>query len=112
VVAGAGNVYKSEVLFLSRVNPFTPVEALTDAKVAEVVQTARSLLAANVGNAATGAIVTYVGMRRTTRRADPAERLWVYGRAGLPCRECGTLITRRAQGPDARLTYWCPRCQP
>jgi endonuclease VIII len=112
IVAGIGNVYKSEVLFLSRVNPFTPVEALTDAKVAEVVETARSLLAANVGNAATGAIVTYVGMRRTTRRADPAERLWVYGRAGLPCRECGTLITRRAQGPDARLTYWCPRCQP
>jgi endonuclease VIII len=112
VVAGAGNVYKSEVLFLCRVNPFTPVQALTDAKVAEVVQTARSLLAANVGNAATGAIVTYVGMRRTTRRANPEERLWVYGRAGLPCRECGTLITRRAQGPDARLTYWCPRCQP
>ena len=112
VVAGAGNVYKSEILFLCRINPFTRVAALTDGQVAEVVQTARSLLAANVGNVATGAIVTYVGMRRTTRRADPAERLWVYGRAGLPCRECGTLVTRRAQGPDARLTYWCPRCQP
>lgn len=112
VVAGAGNVYKSEILFLCRINPFTRVAALTDGQVAEVVQTARSLLAANVGNAATGAIVTYVGMRRTTRRADPAERLWVYGRAGLPCRECGTLVTRRAQGLDARLTYWCPRCQP
>jgi endonuclease VIII len=112
VIAGAGNVYKSEVLFLCRINPFTPVAALTDAQVAEVVETARSLLAANVGTSATGGIVTYVGMRRTTRRADPGERLWVYGRAGLPCRECGTLITRRAQGPDARLTYWCPRCQP
>jgi endonuclease-8 len=112
VMAGAGNVYKSEVLFLCRINPFTPVAALTDAQVASVVETARSVLAANVGAAATGGIVTYVGMRRTTRRADPGERLWVYGRAGLPCRECGTLITRRAQGPDARLTYWCPRCQP
>ena len=112
VMAGAGNVYKSEVLFLCRINPFAPVASLTDTQVAEVVETARSLLAANVGNAATGGIVTYVGMRRTTRRADPAERLWVYGRVGLPCRECGTLITRRAQGPDARLTYWCPRCQP
>ena len=112
VMAGAGNVYKSEVLFLCRVNPFTAVAALTDAQVADVVETARSLLAANVGATATGGIVTYVGMRRTTRRADPGERLWVYGREGLPCRECGTLIARRAQGPDARLTYWCPRCQP
>jgi len=133
VLAGAGNVYKSEILFLCRINPFTRVNALTDAHVAEVVKTARTLLAANVGNAATGAIVTYVGVRRTrsvgrgaskgppsppSARPRPGRAgtrldtpLWVYGRAGLPCRECGTLITRRAQGPYARLTYWCPRCQ-
>ncbi|MEO8522567.1 MAG: zinc finger domain-containing protein, partial [Acidobacteriota bacterium] len=40
------------------------------------------------------------------------ERLWVYGRARLPCRRCGTPIRVKAQGPHARLTYWCPECQP
>lgn len=112
VIAGAGNVFKSEILFLCRINPFTPVAALTDEQVEAVVTTARALLSANVGEAATGGIVTYAGMRRTTRRADPEERLWVYGRGGLPCRACGTLIARRKQGADVRTTYWCPRCQP
>jgi endonuclease-8 len=114
VLAGIGNVYKSEVLFLCRINPFTTVHALTDAKVAEVVETARRLLAANVGEA-----TAHRGAPRRSRGAPsggglggPFEAPHVYGRAALPCRECGTLITRRAQGPDARLTYWCPRCQP
>ena len=116
VVAGAGNVYKSEVLFLCRINPFTPVNALTDATVAEVVETARSLLAANVGEATQHRGAPRLRRGASERRGIGGRRgphvVQVYGRAGLPCRECGTLITRRAQGPDARLTYWCPRCQP
>ena len=111
VVAGIGNVYKSEMLFLCGVNPFTPVAQVDDARLRCLLATARTHLHANVIDP-TAAIVTYRGYRRTTRRADPAERLYVYGRAGQACRKCGTRIEIRAQGRDARLTYWCPSCQP
>lgn len=110
LVAGAGNVYKSEVLFLCGINPFASVAQVDDDAVLCLLSTARKHLLANVIDP-TAAIVTYRGFRRTTRRADPAERLYVYGRAGKPCRRCGTAIDVRAQGPNARLTYWCPRCQ-
>jgi endonuclease-8 len=111
VVAGIGNVYKSEVLFLCGVNPFTSVADIDDERLRCLLTTARTHLHANVIDP-TASIVTYRGYRRTTRRADPAERLYVYGRAGQPCRTCGVHIEIRAQGRDARLTYWCPSCQP
>jgi endonuclease-8 len=111
VIAGIGNVYKSEVLFGARVNPFARVGALTREQLAEIVAVAMRFMRANVGASASGGIVTYAGMRRTTDRADPSARLWVYGRAGQPCRRCGTAISRQKQGPFARSTYWCPRCQ-
>ena len=110
VVAGIGNVYKSEVLFLTGVNPFTPVAGLSDETLHAILATARIQLRANVIDPS-AAIVTYRGYRRTTRRADPSERLSVYGRARKPCRKCGTAIRVKAQGRDARLTYWCPTCQ-
>jgi endonuclease-8 len=110
VLAGLGNVYKSEVLFMCRVNPFTPVRALEEPSLRSIVDTARHLLVANVSERM-APMTTYTGFRRTTGRDDPAERLWVYGRARLPCRKCGTSIQVRKQGTDARLTYWCPACQ-
>jgi endonuclease-8 len=109
VVAGIGNVYKSETLFLARVHPQAPVSSLDDAKLREVLRIARKLLQANVGDASSE-IVTYRGLRRTTGRTDPAERLWVYGRAGKPCRRCGAPIAYKKTGADARGTYWCPAC--
>jgi endonuclease VIII len=112
VMAGIGNVYKSEILFACRVNPFVLVGSLEEATIARLVETARKFLVANVAERSTmSAMTTYSGYRRTTRRDDPRERLWVYGRARLPCRRCGTPITVRTQGKDARLTYWCGRCQ-
>jgi len=110
IVAGAGNVYKSEVLFLCGVNPFLTVAQVDDERILAILATARKHLQANVIDP-TAAIVTYRGYRRTTRRADPAERLYVYGRSGKACRNCGTRIQVRAQGPHARLTYWCTECQ-
>jgi endonuclease-8 len=112
VIAGIGNVFKSEVLFGARVNPFVPVSQLTREQLQTIVDVATRFMRANVGAAATGGIVTYAGMRRTTGRADPSARLWVYGRGGQPCRRCGTPISRQKQGPYARSTYWCGRCQP
>ena len=109
VAAGIGNVYKSEVLFLCRVNPFTAAQAVADDRVRELLATARRLLKANVTTL--GGITTYLGFRRA-RGADESERRYVYGRARKPCRRCGTPIQVRQQGPHARLTYWCPACQP
>ena len=111
VMAGVGNVYKSEVLFACRVNPFVTVSSLTDQQVDCLVRTARRFLQANVTEGR-AAMTTYMGFRRTTNRDSPSDRLWVYGRAGEPCSRCGTSIQMRKQGRDARLTYWCPACQP
>jgi len=110
VVAGIGNVYKSETLFLERVHPATPARDVGEQTLRALLRTARRLLKANVADA-TSEIVTYRGLRRTTGRTDPEERLWVYGRGGRPCRRCGTTISYRKTGPDARGTYWCATCQ-
>src|ERR671920_841482 len=87
VMAGIGNVYKSEVLFACRVDPFALVSALTDEQVSCLVSTARKYLRANVSEGL-AAMTTYLGFRKTTRRDAPSERLWVYGRVGEPCRRC------------------------
>jgi endonuclease-8 len=110
-LAGLGNVYKSEVLFAARVNPFAPVASLDRPTLNRIVTITLKFMRANATDGSTAAIVTYTGFRRTTRRANPSERLWVYGRSGKPCRRCGTPIARAKQGPNARSTYWCPRCQ-
>lgn len=107
-IAGIGNVYKSEVLFAGHVYPFTQMRALPPERVAELVAIAATMLRQNVAERTTD---PFRG-RRTTGRADPAARLWVYGRGGKPCRRCGTPISRSARGPLARSTYWCERCQP
>ena len=107
-LAGIGNVFKSEILFAARVSPFTRVQALDAAALARIVAIAERQLRANVSD--TGAAAA--GGRTTTNRLDPSARLWVYGRRGLPCRRCGTPIQQAKQGPDARSTYWCERCQP
>jgi endonuclease-8 len=110
VMAGIGNVYKSEVLFACRVNPLTPAGDLNDEQARCLVTTARKFLRANV-TGGLAALTTYAGYRRTFRRDHPGERLWVYGRAGKPCRRCATPVKMAKQGRDARLTYWCPACQ-
>jgi endonuclease-8 len=110
VLAGLGNVYKSEVLFMCRVNPFTRVQDVSDSDLTSLVDASRRVLKTNVSQGLE-LMTTYSGLRRTTGRSDPRDRLWVYGRARLPCRRCATAVRVRKQGPDARLTYWCPQCQ-
>jgi endonuclease VIII len=109
VMAGLGNVYKSEVLFVCGVSPFRRVAEVSNPELENLIATARRLLRINVSTEL-APMTTYTGLRRTTG-SDPSERLWVYGRARRPCRTCGTAIEVRPQGPDARLTYWCPTCQ-
>lgn len=112
LLAGLGNVFKSEVCFISRVNPFRPVGSLSADQLQRIIANARKFMKANVTDAAGDAIVTYTGLRRTTGRADPSARLWVYRRTGEPCRRCGTPIRSHKQGLEARTTFWCPSCQP
>jgi endonuclease-8 len=113
VLAGVGNVFKSEICFLLDLSPFRKVATLSQTQAKEIVATAQRLLAANVLEDSGDLIATYSRKhRRTTNNADPGENLWVYGRKNEPCRRCGTLIQRALQGPNARSTYWCPICQP
>jgi endonuclease-8 len=111
LVAGIGNVYKSEVLFLAGVNPFTPASAVAPEALERMMDLARGLLKDNVIEGSSGQIQTYRNLRQTNRSMDPDQNLWVYGRAGKPCRKCGTPIDMKKMGIEARSTYWCGECQ-
>ncbi len=111
VLAGVGNVFKSEICFACGVNPFRTVASLRAQEIECLLATARRFLAANVAEGAPDGMVTYTGLRRTTGSSNPGARMWVYRRKGLECRRCGTTILMRKQGPGARSTYWCPECQ-
>lgn len=111
IMAGLGNVYKSEVCFACQVHPFRKVSSLTTNEVDCILDRSRKFLAVNVADSAGDGIITYTGPRRTTHAANQGERLWVYGRQGRECRRCGATVLMRKQGSGARSTYWCPDCQ-
>ncbi|HEY7281443.1 MAG TPA: DNA-formamidopyrimidine glycosylase family protein [Actinomycetota bacterium] len=102
VMAGPGNVYRSEICFLRGVDPRTPVGGVRDP--AGMVSLTKRLLEANKGHPA----------RVTTGNTREGQRLWVYGRRAEPCRRCGTPIEKITQGeqPEDRVVYRCPSCQP
>jgi endonuclease VIII len=97
VLAGIGNVYRNELCFVSGHLPTAPVSAVTDPR--RLVSRARDMLWAN----------RFRWSRCTTGDTRPGRQLWVYGRAGRPCRRCGTRINH--DGTAERVTYWCPACQ-
>jgi endonuclease VIII len=101
-LAGIGNLYKSEVLFVERVHPWTPVHDVPD--LARLVTTAQRLMRANRDHPE----------QSTTGFSGRGHEHWVYDRAGEGCRRCRTPIARADQGeaPWTRSTYWCPSCQP
>jgi endonuclease-8 len=105
-VAGVGNVYKSEVLFIEKVNPFEKVGKLDMATLERILTTARALLQANARSDAPAGRTTTVDPK-TGKKLAPS-RLWVYDRAGRPCHRCGTIIRSDSQGAELpRVTYWC-----
>ena len=112
VLAGLGNVYKSEVAFAAGVNPFRQMRTVTAFEMKTMVEAAQRYMRANVADGSGDGIVTYSGNRRTTHAMDQSDRLWVYGRQGKECRRCGAAIEMRKQGAQVRSTYWCPSCQP
>jgi endonuclease-8 len=112
VLAGLGNVYKSEIAFAAGVNPFRAMRTILPGEMRTLVELAQRYMKANVAEGKGDGIVTYLGNRRTTHSSNREERLWVYGRQGQECRRCGTTVMTRKQGVQARSTYWCPECQP
>lgn len=101
-LAGIGNVYKDESLFLARVSPWTRVDGVPD--LGRVVDIAQRLLDRNKGHAS----------QRTTDDPRRGHEHWVHARGGRPCRRCGTTVRSADQGepPRQRVTSWCPACQP
>ena len=97
-LAGVGNLYKAETMFLRGLWPWTPVSAIGD--LTAVVTLAQKLVASNRGR----------WTQTTTGSLRRGETSYVYGRRAQPCRRCGTAIRKADQ--DERVTYWCPRCQP
>jgi endonuclease-8 len=91
LVAGIGNIFKSESCFAARLDPWQPIAGLSDDQLQIVIQAAHDLMQDAVKHG---------------RRAQA-----VYRRAGRPCPTCGTSIRSRGQGDANRATYWCPRCQ-
>lgn len=111
--AGLGNVYRSEVCFIERVDPFATVGDLDDATVRRLLETAARLLAANRGGGARTTTTDDLGAPPGAGGAPRlGGRLYVYGRTGRPCRRCATPIRSRVSGLPPRRTYWCPGCQP
>lgn len=94
VVAGIGNIWRSEALFLEGRSPWAPLSSLTDDELDALVSTAGRIMGESLG--------PFTGRPRRE----------VYRRAGRPCRRCGTPVESRAQGAQARTAYWCPACQP
>ena len=101
-LAGIGTLYRAETLFLRGVSPWRQAGDVDG--LPELVGLAHRLLDVNKER---------VGQVTTGNRARGQET-WVYGRAGRPCRRCGTPVRRDSQGtaPEERLIFWCPRCQP
>lgn len=99
IAAGIGNVVRVEALYLARVNPWRPIEELSDDTLRACFENAQAILKRSVAT----------GRRDTTSRGG--ERYFVYGRTSRPCLTCGTKILQERQGELARVTQHCPRCQ-
>jgi endonuclease-8 len=100
-LAGIGNLYKVEALFVCGVHPWARVADVED--LTALVERARTLMVANREHPE----------QSTTGSLRRGEDHWVAGRKGRPCRRCGTTILLGEQGPHTqeRVTWWCPRCQ-
>lgn len=109
VISGIGNVYRAELLFRARLNPHTPGRDVPVELLRELWRDWVRLLAIGVE---TGQMMTMDDLSPEDHRRAMAhrdDRHWVYHRAGLPCRVCGTnVVVEEAAG---RKLYWCPSCQ-
>ncbi len=100
VVAGIGNVYRCEGLFLAGLDPWASPSSLSDSLLVALVRRCAELMRTNMARP----------FARDT--GGGASRPWVYGRTGRPCRRCSTTVKSALLGSPVRRVYWCPNCQP
>jgi endonuclease-8 len=115
VVAGIGNVWKSELCFNLRLDPFAPVSAFDDAELSGLISLARTQMHDTVYRPKSALPDPFAGRGEREARLDRRQGehvLSVYEREGKPCYDCGTIIEMRRQGEQNRSTYYCPTCQP
>ncbi len=105
-IAGLGNIYAAEALFLARIDPRRPASSLSPAEIARLKKAIHQVL--NEALTAMGTTLSDNFYRTPAGEAGDYEPR-VYGREGLPCQICGTPIERVELG--GRGTYFCPRCQ-
>ena len=107
LAAGLGNIYADESLFLAGVHPLARPRDLDEAALREVLRRAKQVLRLAINHGGT----TFLDFRNFHGQPGNFRRkLRVYGRAGEPCRDCGTTIERMVIG--GRSSCWCPHCQP
>ena len=110
--AGLGNVYRSEVCFIDRLDPFAPVERFADARLRRALETSRRLIVANRMTPDRTTTPDALGGAPGSGGPHRGPKRYVYGRTGRPCLRCGTPIRSRVAGELPRRAYWCPSCQP
>lgn len=101
MLCGVGNIYKSEGLFVARLDPFSLPGDHPSTRLEEWIAGTRKLMQRNLE-----------GRPRRTRGSPHGPRMWVYRRADEPCLVCGTTLRMQRQGNAGRSTYWCGSCQP
>lgn len=124
VAAGIGNVFKSEVLFLERMDPRAAVSSISPEEFLALYQRAHELLVLNLNHGPRRTRFADTRGPRENTKADgsdressrppfgsPENRLWVYGRERQPCLRCTGRVQRGRIGSPPRATFWCPSCQ-
>jgi len=105
-VVGVGNIYASESLFRSRIQPMLPANKLTKSKAEKLVAAIKEVLAESITQ---GGTTLRDFLKSDGQPGYFKQRLFVYDRKGEPCRVCGTPISHKMLGQ--RATYWCGACQ-
>jgi formamidopyrimidine-DNA glycosylase len=107
VIAGMGNIYVDEALWLARLNPLRVASSLSEAEVGRLHAAIRQVLTAAIGR---GGSTLRDYRNGFGERGEAQHYHEAYGREGQPCRRCGTPIERIVLGQ--RGTHFCPHCQP
>jgi formamidopyrimidine-DNA glycosylase len=106
LIAGIGNIYRSEALFLAGIVPTRPIGTLTPSEWQKILPAIKQVLekAVHLRGTSDGDFRDTDGLQGSFQ-----ETLYVYGRTGEPCKKCGTIIVRQKIGQ--RSVFYCPRCQ-
>jgi endonuclease-8 len=115
VIAGLGNVWKSELCFTLRLDPFAPVSAFSESELSGLLSLSRTQMMETVQRPKRTIPDPFARRAMRQPRLDPRQgesHLSVYERQGKACYDCGTAIAMERQGVLLRSTYYCPTCQP